>query len=260
MTVHMLQITDLHLFADPESRLQGIPTRETFKDVLAHIRSSQRTFDAVVITGDLTHDEQRESYRAVRGLLGDLLPACSIIPGNHDDRALMREVFPETISAAEGPLTFSRRLSDWQLIGLDSHWPGEVAGMIEPEQLQWLDAELADCADRSAAVFLHHPPVPVNCVWLDRIALEDPQQLLDVLARHAHVRLVCAGHVHHQFEGRIGSVPFLTTPSTGVQFIPEGEEPAYDSQPPGYRIFRFEQETVHTEVIRLPETRFPPDV
>jgi 3',5'-cyclic-AMP phosphodiesterase len=257
MAVNVLQITDLHLFADPETRLKGIPTRESLEDILRQIDDSGMTFDVVVITGDLTHDEKCETYHAVRERLESRFPLCRIIPGNHDDRDLMREVFPGIVPST-GPLTFSLEQENWQLIGLDTHSPGEVPGRIEASQVNWLDEELAGCADRSAAVFLHHPPISVNSSWMDKIALQDPELLLEVFAKHSHLQFVCTGHVHHEFTARIGNADFFTTPSTSAQFLPASETFLLDSIPPGYRTFVLGESGFQTHVHRLPELRFPP--
>ena len=66
-TTRILQITDLHLFADPDGRLKGIPTRELLLSVLAHVRESGEQLDHVIVTGDHTHDELPETYRALSG-------------------------------------------------------------------------------------------------------------------------------------------------------------------------------------------------
>lgn len=248
--VNILQITDLHLFAEPDVMLKGIDTRKSFDRVLAHAADLGADFDLVIVTGDLTHDEQRGTYQAVRERFENRLDRVRIIPGNHDDRALMREIFPEIIPG-DGPLTFSLDIAGWRIVGLDTHSDGEVPGRIDAAQIEWLDAQLAETSDRPAAVFLHHPPVPVNCPWMDRIALQEPQPLLDVLSRHGHLRFVCSGHVHHESQGEIGPAAFFTTPSTGVQFVPEGDEPAYDTKPAGYRTFRLSADGFETQVHRV---------
>lgn len=259
MPTRLLQLTDLHLFADPGQRLVGVPTRDSLIEVRRFIDSQPGTFDHVMITGDFTHDELPETYRSVREILGDWVGRCRIVPGNHDDRDAMRQVFQDVIPTSTGVVTFLFKTGGWRLIGLDTHIPGEVPGRIEPEQLDWLRQELTSHAQEPTILFMHHPPVPVGCAWLDSIGLEEPQELLDLIAASPQVRVVSAGHVHHVFEGRIGGARILTTPSTAVQFKPEGEEPVFDHVPPGYRTFTLDEGSFATEVVRLPELRFPPE-
>ena len=107
-------------------------------------------------------------------------------------------------------------------------------------------------------LFLHHPPVTVDCEWLDRIGLMEPEPLLRIIAGNPNVRFVCAGHVHHASQTTLGQTTFYTTPSTGIQFLPRGIEPAYEAIPPGYRIIEVDDGEFATDVARLPELRYPP--
>ena len=259
MSIQLLQLTDLHLFADPDKRLKGVPTRAAFLDVWQSVRADARAFDLLVITGDLAHDEQLETYEFLRGLLGEWVARCRLIPGNHDSRPLLRQVFPEAVPGGDGPLTFSVSAGNWRLIGLDSHVPGEVAGRIETEQLDWLRNELSVHSDEPTILFVHHPPMSVDSVWLDRIGLQKPAALVELIQSSSQVRVVSAGHVHHEFTGSIGDTVLLTTPSTAIQFCPGDEELVFDWAPPGFRVFRLDGETYETEVVRLPELKYPPE-
>lgn len=257
MTVDILQITDLHLMADPKSVLRDVCTRDSFNEVLRFVKDRSQSeswdFDYVFITGDLTHDEQLESYEALRELLGDWVPRCRLIPGNHDDRALIRQVFPELVPTNSESINFSVESAGWRLIGLDSHVDGVVSGRIGEEQLQWLAAELTTHVAQPTILFVHHPPVPVHSVWLDRIGLLDADALLEVVRSFSQIRSICAGHVHQEFTEILDGVKILTTPSTGVQFRPREDELVCDTVPPGFRIFRLADSTFETQVFRLPE-------
>jgi Icc protein len=258
MPMKILQLTDLHLFADPTMRLKSVPTRETLSEVLAYIDAHERDIDHIVITGDLTHDEQVETYEGLRAMLGQKCACCQIIPGNHDDRALIRQVFPDLVCEGPGPLTFSLPGGGWQLIGLDSHVPGLLSGCIDASQLEWLRRELEKHRQQPTALFMHHPPVSVGVTWLDSIGLDEPEGFCRLVETSPQVKLIVAGHVHHVFEGRLAQAAVYTTPSTGVQFLPAFDEPVYEALPPGYRIIEFNGDAFQTKVIRLPEVKFPP--
>jgi len=254
----ILHLTDLHLFHDPQARLKNVPTTESFRDVPADVRTRLDHWDLLVISGDIAQDENRQTYRLLRDELGEWLPRCRLLPGNHDNRAAMKEVFPEIGNSSPDFLAFAERLEDWVIIGLDTHWPGEVAGRIEHEQLKWFSEQLERAADRSVLVFMHHPPISVNSPWLDRIGLSEASAFQDVVRSRAQIRVIAAGHVHHVFEGKLGSADVLTTPSTALQFEPAGEESSYVNDPPGYRIFDLGPAGYRTEVMRLPGVKFPP--
>jgi Icc protein len=71
----ILQLTDLHLMADPNAALKGVRTRDSLNDVLRFVRelcqANEWDFDYILITGDLAHDEQLATYETLRELLGD---------------------------------------------------------------------------------------------------------------------------------------------------------------------------------------------
>jgi Icc protein len=127
MTTRILQLSDVHRFADPDERLFGIPTRELFEDVLAHVEPSGLRPDHVVMTGDHTHDELPETYAAVREELAPFLDRLWLVPGNHDDRAVLRAAFDDRIPGdGAGRVTFSFRAGDWLCLGLDTQVTGAV--------------------------------------------------------------------------------------------------------------------------------------
>ena len=258
MSAEILQLTDLHLMAETDAALKGIRTRDSLIEILRFIRDQEQAgewnFDYIFLTGDLAHDEQLTTYETLRELLGDWVSRCGLIPGNHDDRTLIRRVFPELVSASAEFINFSKETAGWRLIGLDSHVKGEVYGRIDQRQLQWLTAELSTHAVQPTILFIHHPPVPVQSDWLDRIGLREADALFEVVRPFSQVRVICTGHVHQEFSEMIGGVRILTTPSTGVQFRPRQDELICDPIPPGFRIFRLSDDVLESNVIRLART------
>jgi Icc protein len=261
MSDHILQITDPHLFSDKRKRLRGVPTYDCLVDVLEHLRASKLDPKWVVLSGDLAHDEQRETYILLRSLLEPWLDRLLVIPGNHDNRESIKAVFGDQFLGDDCPepyTTFSCNVGRWLLLGLDSHVPGQVAGRVATEQLQWMDKQLECSGDRQCLLFLHHPPISIESAWLDKLGLLDPAPLLARIHRHRQIAAVVAGHVHQDFSGTIEGRPFYTTPSTAMQFTPGQQKPSYDTIPCGYRVFELDEANWTTRVIRLPRLRFPP--
>jgi Icc protein len=257
MTFRLVQLTDLHLFADQDATLKGIPTRDCLLDVLQLIAAQETDCEHLIVTGDHTHDELPATYQDVRSLLTPWISGLHIVPGNHDDRPLMRATFPDVVPKTD-PLTFSFECHDWHFIGLDSHCPGEVHGTLGPDQLDWF-AGLVRSISRPIGVFMHHPPIAMNSPWMDRISLTDGSQMQQIVRDNSQIRFVSCGHVHHESVHRLETAEVLTTPSTGLQFNPAGDEPAFADEPPGYRVFEFDGAAFKTEVRRLSENRFHPD-
>lgn len=257
MTERVLQLTDLHLFADADGQLNGVPTRACLRDVLDHIAADPQAFDHVIISGDLAQDEQLETYRVIHEMINQLETPFDVLPGNHDHRGFMFQTFANIDTTVEKRITFARTVGAWRLVGLDSRIPGDVPGRLGNGQLDWLSETLA-AHPRPTLLFVHHPPFPVGSEWIDRIGLEDAEELMDVVAKCPWVRGISAGHVHQTFDARRGDVRLMTSPSTAFQFEPDSPSPAYQPIPPGYRVFEFDGESFRSEVIRLPELKYSP--
>lgn len=258
-TTRILQLTDLHLFEDPAERLMGIPTRELLLSVLEHVQMFGGQVDHLVVTGDHTHDEAPETYRAVRSALEPWGDRLWLVPGNHDDRAVLRTAFPDRIPGeAADRVEFAFRAGAWLCLGLDTHLPGNVSGRLDADQIGWIGEQLEAHRPTHVALFMHHPPVLLGCEWMDRIGLEGRDQLQHLLEQDARFRLVCCGHVHHESTHRVGAATIVTTPSTGLQFDPVGDQATFVQAPPGYRVVELTDEGCTTTVVRLAEARFAP--
>src|SRR5690606_30250803 len=136
-----------------------------------------------VVTGDLAQDERLETYAIVRDACDGLGIPYEVLPGNHDNRDRMRQVFPDIGQEVDGRVTFVRTLGPWRLIGLDSQIPGKVPGLLGAAQLEWLRGMLEDAAPPTL-LFVHHPPFEVGSPWIDRLRLEDDDELLEMIEKH----------------------------------------------------------------------------
>lgn len=229
--LRLLQLTDLHLYRDPEGRLLGQKTRLTFERVLDLAQKAYWPVDRILLTGDLVHDESPEGYRFLQDRLASLATPCSSLPGNHDRPSLMAETLDQQIIGTDACL----RHGVWNLIFLDSTIPGEEGGHLPDDQLHSLSAALEAHPRQPALVCLHHQPLPIGSRWLDTMALDNPEAFFAILDRHPQVRGILWGHIHQEYRGERRGVALLATPSTCIQFLPRSEGFAVDARPPGFR-------------------------
>ncbi|MCA9050843.1 MAG: hypothetical protein KDA89_19025, partial [Planctomycetaceae bacterium] len=210
--------------------------------------------------GDHTHDEQPGAYQAVREILGTWHSCLWQVPGNHDDRSVLRAVFRDRVSGdGADPIRFAFEANGWLCLGLDTHLPGEVSGEMTVDQIRWLTTELADSAATRVALFLHHPPVEIGSTWMDSIGLRGRERLQEVAAADDRIRFICCGHVHHEFQTSVAAADVVTSPSTGIQFNPAGTRPNFAADAPGYRVIELLPEQFTTRVVRLPEIKYRPE-
>ena len=174
--------------------------------------------DAVLISGDLSDNATDAEYEQVRELLAPLRAPLYVLPGNHDDRAVLRMHFGVPGDGAE-PVQYSADLGPVRLVVVDTTLPGQVPGALDAERLAWLDAELAAAPGAPTLVAMHHPAFATGVPAWDALNLPVPDRaaFAQVVGGHPHVRRVVAGHVHRTIAGQVGGRAALTVPSTYVQ-------------------------------------------
>ncbi|MBA1146856.1 3',5'-cyclic-AMP phosphodiesterase [Ectothiorhodospiraceae bacterium WFHF3C12] len=246
----VLQITDTHLYADPQGELGGLNTERSYCEVMEKVLRDHWPVDLILATGDIVHDGSVAGYRRFKGQFEDLAVRTLVIPGNHDDPDALRQVMQGgRVTCSENAI-----LGGWQFVMLDSVLPGADGGRLGSDQLQLLERCLADNRGLHTVVCLHHHPVDMGSEWIDRIGVDNADDFWAVIDRHPDVRAVVWGHVHQDLHRRRGSVELFASPSTCIQFKPEEEEFAIDEAPPGYRWFRLYRDgRLESAVERLEE-------
>ena len=71
--------------------------------------------------------------------------------------------------------------------------------------------------------------------WLDGVGLRNSDEFLEIIDRYQHVQDIVWGHVHQASDRRRNGVRLFSSPSTCSQFLPNSDDFALDSRPPGYR-------------------------
>ncbi len=251
--VRLLQFTDLHLCGEPDGRVRGIRTLETFTACLQHARAHHWPVDAVLLTGDLVQDDTRGYLQLAAAFQRQRIPV-HCLPGNHD--------LPEELEGLLARRPFAQlpvvHYAGWTLLQLDSTVPQATHGELAAHSLAFVDDTLARYRDTHVLVSLHHPPVPLGSRWMDAIGLVNGNALLEVLGRHDNVRGLLWGHAHQAFDGMHDNVMLMGTPSTCFQFTPGSDDFAIDTRPPGYRwLHLYPDGRIDTRVVWLPEESRP---
>jgi Icc protein len=230
-SLRILQITDTHLYANTSKHLAGLNTEQSLLQLLDIAREKILPVDLVLVTGDLIHDASAEGYQRLRDHLLDLNTPTYCIPGNHDQNHVMEQnirgkgISTDTVSRHGG----------WTIIMLDSTIPGEVGGHLNSEQLDQLKSGLDNHSDNHILVSLHHHPISLNSEWIDKIALDNPEDLFSILDQYQNVKGLLWGHAHQLYEGERKGVKLMGSPSTCIQFKAEQDKFGIDPAPPGLR-------------------------
>ncbi|HDR2890786.1 TPA: metallophosphoesterase [Enterobacter asburiae] len=229
------QISDIH--AAPEndnlSRLDQVLTW------LSQLRP-----DGVVLTGDLTDNHWLEGYQLIADRLQQQSYPSWILPGNSDDRHLMRSVWDKktwTLDAPDDALHFVHDAGALQLIGLDSTVAGQDYGSVDCH-LEWLSAQLSRADASPSLLFLHHPVIASGIPTLDATRCQGLDKLEECLNNTpGRLLAIAAGHVHRPVAGMFAGIPAYicsaVCPANPLWFGTENVPPVEKS--PGLMIHRY---------------------
>lgn len=240
--VRVVQITDPHIVADAEQRLEGVDTSASLRAVIEAIRERPAP-DLILATGDLVHEPSKAAYRRFCEAVAGAPSPVFCLPGNHDDPALVAELLdaPGTVDAGR-----------WRIVLLDDFLEGSTAGRLPPRELERLRRSLED-GPPHVLVAVHHHPVSIGSPWMDRMILQNGEEFFPVLDGSDRVRAVVFGHIHQEFAATRRGVLLLGAPSTCVQFRPGATAYALDPQPPGFReLILAADGSIETRVVRVP--------
>jgi Icc protein len=229
----LAQLTDIHLFADPARSLMGVDTEQSFSTVFATLQKDKRTYQSLVLSGDLSQDGSLLSYQRLSQTLAQLSYPCYFLPGNHDDCQQIN-IGMQGINIS--PEKYVALNAHWQMILLNSVKPGHIAGELSDEQFVFLETHL-NKSSRHTLIFIHHNAFLNGADWLAPHALQQPEKFISLLGKHPHVQGVVCGHIHHASEYRHQHIRFISTPSTCFQFRADQHHFGLADEAPGYRWF-----------------------
>ncbi|MGA4957862.1 phosphodiesterase [Streptomyces lavendulocolor] len=226
----LAHISDLHL--DGTERATERSAR-----VVAYLRSMTQRPDAVLVTGDIADHGAPGEYAEAARLLGTLDVPVLTCPGNHDERAAYRKGLLGDTEGGTGPVNRLHHVAGHALLLCDSTVPGEDAGLLGDETLDWL-ARTLDGPARGvpALVAFHHPPALLHHPYVDSLNLADADRFATVLEGRPQVRAVLTGHAHTPAATTFAGRPLLVAPGVvSTLRLPweSGDGVTHRTAPPG---------------------------
>ena len=210
------QITDLHLGFDP-----GNPdeyNRQRLDQTLRTLVALTPRPDLLLVTGDIADNgDDRDSYERFREATANLPFRVCPAMGNHDNRAVFREIFPETPEVS-GFIMYTVEDLPVRIVVLDTLEVGRHGGGFDEIRAAWLEARLAEAPDRSTLLVLHHPPIFTGLSWMT----ENPQarwvqRLRPIVAANPQIVAMVSGHLHRPIVTRWAGTTLAVCPSTAPQ-------------------------------------------
>jgi len=194
-------ITDLHI-DQPGELIFGLDTRSQLVHILRSIQ--EQNFDYMIIAGDLCHKTGiAEIYEWIKCELDSTkIPYC-VISGNHDNSALMAEIFGYHDLLQVNELYYEKKMNGGSIIFLDTSM-----ALMSDRQYNWLNEEVKKSEDH-VIICMHHPPLRSNSKHMEpkymftqmeqfeRLCVGFPDKLFYVFCGHYHMeRTIIKGNIH----------------------------------------------------------------
>jgi 3',5'-cyclic AMP phosphodiesterase CpdA len=221
--VKLIQLSDLHLVPPGKLTSKVLDTNSILEETINEILRKKDYFgkiEGLVVTGDVSDDGSIESYLSAHEKLIKLNVPVLVIPGNHDLRNPMREVFNEHVefSTKSSQFDWVFKYEETVIVGLDSLVEGENFGFLEKTSLEFLSNQLSIHNGSDIVLLIHHPPIKTGIYFMDKIGLTNSSDLSECLkATNRPVRILC-GHVHGVYHGLLGIHPVVSAPSVCSAF------------------------------------------
>ncbi len=207
MSHNFVQISDCHI--DDVEHAMGVNTHINLKKIINKIININ--IDALLISGDLTHNGTITSYKTLQQILSPVQTRILVIPGNHDINNNLNIIFSKNL--------FSQfTLGKWKIISTNSVQISKTSGFLTKDELIKLDLNLAQSTAKYILIVLHHPIVPMNSTWDDSLSLENPKALFNVLDKYPKIQAILFGHAHQMAKFNRLGVKIISCPSTALQF------------------------------------------
>lgn len=215
-------ISDLHIALPQTIKTSGKKRFHLVEVSVAALEKAladleSRDLDFLLLPGDLTQDGEPANHQWLAERLAKLPFPAYVIPGNHDvprllatDSAIAYTEFPNYYQKFgykdSSQLYYSQEiLPGVQLIGLNSNLfnaDGEQLGVLDAQQLEWLENCLENLPDKFVLVTIHHNviehlPGQSKHPLGQRYMLDNSAELLSILKKY-QVKLIFTGHLHVQ--------------------------------------------------------------
>ncbi len=228
--MRLVHITDMHIGAEGEFT-RDVDVRGNFSAVLQMAMAFHP--DGFVLGGDLCFSSGRaEVYQWIREQMEETGLPYDLIPGNHDDTAVMAQTFERShLLLPNGDMAYAKNTDEALFMFLDT-----ASGVLSEAQAEWLRQNLSASAGLPV-IFMHHPPAPVGMPYMDtHYPLQNPERFAAAVeASSAPVQVFC-GHYHIEKSLHLGKIHIHITPSTFFQIDPCSFDFAVDHYRPAFRV------------------------
>ena len=219
----IIHLSDPHIYT---TLLFNIDPVSRFESALTHIINNHLDSSLFVITGDLTHFGDKESYEKLKEILNKSNLPINLYPklmiGNHDDREKFKKTFSDTSSNLDGFVQYFIDINNKRYIFLDTNLTGTDQGHLCEKRQFWLINTLKDNNEKKDIyLFMHHNPLELGHVNTDKIGLQQKDEFKSIINQHREsIKHIFFGHQHITTSGNYLGIPFSSPRSTWSPLVP----------------------------------------
>ncbi len=225
------------LIADPQVSNYLVDRYPTFKAAAEDLHNAECKLDAVIGAGDIAENGLSVEYQLVYDSLGGLDTRYIMATGNHDIRLRLYEQsmytfcnFANTLNGDQSMQSFhfSERIKGYKIIVLGSDKTEFEEAYISPEQLTWLENEVAAEKGKPVFVILHQPLKATHNVEVAWNSSDDTagtvgaqsDDIKAILSKYKNVFLI-SGHLHSGFGpnsyNNVDGIHSINLPSMSIE-------------------------------------------
>jgi len=248
LMTNIIQITDLHLYADRNKTANNINTFKSAQLVFEAIDTNEIGFDMLILSGDLSDDGSYESYENLKYLLRNFECPIYLMPGNHDSPQKIKSICNTSNLKSQN----YKSIGEWGVFMFNTKKDNSPNGILHRNELVYFDKVMSDNKNSFLLVMLHHHPILIGSDSMDKMIIENSSELLNRINNNK-IKGVGWGHIHNEMSVDYNGAQLFSTPSTCYQAKPKSKKFLIDhSQSPGYRVIRLKNGgVIDTEVIRV---------
>ena len=242
-TLSFIQISDTHIGPQQDYTFRSYAPYTQTKKLLEHLAIFPEQASFIIHTGDVCGDKDAHadepSYKLAQQLFQDVEIPLYTLPGNHDETPLLKKYFPpvdhDWLDETEDRMSYTFVKQGHRFVVLDAAVRSKRAGVLPARQLSALK-ELLQSSLEPITIFLHYPPLPLQCRWIDEtMLLTNGADLHELLRSHASsLRGVFFGHVHQPIQLFTDGILYCCAAASMFQFSSFYESPdgGIDTQSP----------------------------
>ena len=165
--------------------------------------------DAVIHTGDLSHNGTLDELKLVKDYMDRLNTLYFVTPGNRDCSSTMLDVFAERIGDRELSTNIIYEAKDFpaKLVSFDTTSPEDNLGVITFDKIASLDSILCKDQETPTIIFSHHPPFFLPDTFSPNIEYRSKNAINlfnEIIDRHPQIVALFCGHSHKSLRQDLG--------------------------------------------------------